>query len=172
MKKKGKLGKIIIIVVVVIVLAAIFGGKGKSSDKDPTPVNNTTNTATQENTAPNDGKIDGNTNEAAEPEHKPEQPSNTADNTKDPDYISPELKEFLEAYEAFVDEYCEFAENYDSSNAAQLIKYASLMQKYSDFAKKVDAYDESTMTDAETIYYAETLNRISIKLMKASQNIH
>ena len=167
MKKKGKLGKIIIIVVVVIILAAIFGGKGKSSNKEPVQPSNT-NAATQENTTPNSGKIDGNTNEAAAPEPA----ANTAETPKDKDYISPELKEFLQSYEAFMDEYCEFMENYDSSSATQLVKYASLMQKYSDFAKKAEEYDESTMTDAEAIYYAETLNRISIKLMKASQKMH
>ena len=153
MKKKGKLRKIIIIAVVVIVLAAIFGSKGK--DKDTAPSNtNTANTATQ-----NDGRIGGNTTE------------NKPDETKDKNYISPDLKAFLESYEAFMDEYCDYLEHYDSSDAVQLIKYASLMQKYSDFAKKAEAYDESKMTDAEAIYYAETLNRINIKLMKASQNM-
>ncbi len=168
MKKKGKLGKIIIIVVVVVILAAIFGGKGK--DNNPKPSNtNTTNTAAQNDVTPT-GRIDGNTTNT-----EPAPPENTTDDqpdkTKDKDYISPELKEFLQSYEAFMDEYCEFMEHYDSSSATQLMKYASLMQKYSDFAKKADEYDESTMTDAETIYYVETLNRINVKLMKASQNI-
>ena len=159
MKKKGKLRKIIIIAVVVIVLAAVFGSKGK--DKDTAPANtNTANTATQ-----NDGRIGGNTNDAPAP------PENKPDETKDKNYISPDLKAFLESYEAFMDEYCDYLEHYDSSDAVQLIKYASLMQKYSDFAKKAEAYDESKMTDAEAIYYAETLNRINIKLMKASQNM-
>lgn len=168
MKKKGKLGKIIIIVVVVVILAAIFGGKGKSNDPKPSNTN-TANTAAQNDVTPT-GRIDGNTTNTV-----PAPPDNTTDNqpdkTKDKDYISPELKEFLQSYEAFMDEYCEFLEHYDSSNATQLIKYASLMQKYADFAKKADEYDESTMTDAETIYYVETLNRINVKLMKASQNI-
>ena len=153
MKKKGKLRKIIIIAVVVIVLAAVFGSKGK--DKDAAPSNtNTANTATQ-----NDGRLGGNTTE------------NKPDEAKDKNYISPDLKAFLESYEAFMDEYCDYLEHYDSSDAVQLIKYASLMQKYSDFAKKAEAYDESKMTDAEAIYYAETLNRINIKLMKASQKV-
>ena len=154
MKKKGKLRKIIIIAVVVIVLAAVFGSKGK--DKDTAPSNtNTANTATQ-----SDGRIGGNTTE------------NKPDETKDKNYISPDLKAFLESYEAFMDEYCEFMENYNSSDVTQLAKYASLMQKYNDFAKKADAYDESTMTDAESVYYAETLNRISIKLLKASKKVN
>lgn len=174
MKKKGKLRKIIIIAVVVIILAAVFGSKGK--DKDTAPSNtNTANTATQ-----NDGRIGSNTNDAPAPpenttENTPAPPENTTENkpdeTKDKDYISPDLKAFLESYEAFMDEYCDYLEHYDSSDAVQLIKYASLMQKYSDFAKKAEAYDESKMTDAEAIYYAETLNRINIKLMKASQKV-
>ena len=168
MKKKGKLGRIIIIVVVVIILAAIFGGKGKQNGPVPTNTN-TANSMTQNDVTPT-GKIDEHTTNTI-----PVPPENTTstepDKTKDKDYISPELKEFLQSYEAFMDEYCEFMEHYDSANATQLLEYASLMQKYSDFAKKADEYDESTMTDAETIYYVETLNRINVKLMKASQNM-
>ena len=172
MKKKGGLKKVIIIVIVIVVIAAIFGGKGKS--KDPA----LSNTATQ-NESSQSGKIG---DDAANNESTPQEntttneqenaTSNQPEDTKDKNYISPELKEFLESYEAFIDEYCAFMENYNSSDAAQLVKYASLMAKYSDFAKKADAYDESTMTDAEEIYYVETLNRINVKLMKASQNIH
>lgn len=171
MKKKGKLGKIIIIVVVVVILAAIFGNKGK--DKNTAPANtNTANIATQ-----NDGRIGGNTNDApAPPENTPTPTENTAENkpdeTKDKNYISPELKAFLESYEAYMDEYCDFLEHYDSSDAVQLVRYASLLQKYTDFAKKAEAYDESKMTDAEAIYYAEVLSRINIKLMKASQKVN
>ena len=77
----------------------------------------------------------------------------------------------MESYEAFMDEYVVFAETYDSSNIEMLTQYANMMNKYYDFAKKAEAYDSSAMTDAEAIYYAETLNRISIKLLKASQSM-
>ncbi len=194
MKKKGILGKIIIIIVVIAVLGAIFGGK----DKGPAPSGstNTANTISKtepprtENTQNSSGRIGGNESTAKannttnpgdsqgakQPEKQDtKQPENTAQNSadpaKDPNYISPDLKAFLQSYEAFMDEYCEFMENYNSSDISQLAKYASLMQNYNDFAKKADAYDESTMTDAESIYYAETLNRISIKLLKASQKV-
>ena len=172
MKKKGKLGKIIIIIVVIAVLGAIFGGKDKDKEPAPSGITNTANTISKtepprtENTQ-NSNKIGGNESAATTNNTA----NNSADPAKDPNYISPDLKAFLQSYEAFMDEYCEFMENYNSSDVTQLAKYASLMQKYNDFAKKADAYDESTMTDAESIYYAETLNRISIKLLKASQKV-
>ena len=62
-------------------------------------------------------------------------------------------------------------ETYDSSNVSMLTKYASLMSKYADFGKKAQEWDSKDMTDAETVYYAEVLNRIQIKLLKASQNV-
>ena len=184
MRKKSKLGKIIIIIVIIAVIGGIFGGR-KDKDKTPAP-SGSTNIVTPSGSGQSSNRIGSDTTTNTTPAQPantvPEQNTTQAENTqtntanttepaKDGNYISPDLKAFLQSYEAFMDEYCEFMENYNSSDATQLLKYASLMQKYSDFAKKADAYDESTMTDAESIYYAEVLNRISIKLLKAQQNM-
>ncbi len=85
------------------------------------------------------------------------------------DAISPELKAFLDSYEAFMDEYCDFMEHYNASDLTQLVKYAELLQKYTDFAAKADEWNSKDLNDAETIYYLEVMNRVSIKLLKVSQ---
>lgn len=85
--------------------------------------------------------------------------------------ISQELKDFLDSYEAFMDQYCEFMKNYDSSDLSALTNYLSLMQQYSDFAAKADVWGDRDMTDAETIYYIEVLNRIEVKMLEAVQGM-
>ena len=176
MKKGGKLKKIIIILVVIVVLGAIFGNKdGKEAQKSNTAPQG----AATKNSTENGGRVSGNNNGSSGTKQPENNVQNQSDNVtsnqpaemRDQSYISPELREFLESYEAFMDEYVVFAETYDSSNIEMLTQYANMMNKYYDFAKKAEAYDSSTMTDAEAIYYAETLNRISIKLLKASQNM-
>ncbi len=96
--------------------------------------------------------------------------SRAADTPSD-DGITPELKEFLEAYENCMDEYCEFMENYDASNLKMLEKYNDFMQKFIVFSDKAQKYDPEEMTDADSIYYLETMNRIEIKMLKTVQNM-
>ena len=101
-----------------------------------------------------------------EPAETPaEEPAETEAPT---DGISPELKDFLNSYEAFMDEYCAFMESYDSSDAAALLKYSSLMAKYAEFAKKADEWNSRAMNDAETLYYVQVMNRVNEKLLKVS----
>ena len=121
---------------------------------------------------------------AAQEEGKPQAPaqeetavpapadeSQTAEK-RDPNSISPELKDFLDSYEKFVDQYCAFLESYNASDFSQMLRYAELMTQYTDFAEKADAWNETELTDAETVYYVETLNRINVKLLKVSQKLN
>ena len=86
--------------------------------------------------------------------------------------IRPEVKEFLDAYEAFMDEYAAFMERYANSDsddlAAMMGDYASFMSRYADFAEKLDAMDESELTNAELAYYMEVTSRASQKLLLAA----
>ncbi|MBR0130297.1 MAG: hypothetical protein IJM08_03230 [Firmicutes bacterium] len=103
---------------------------------------------------------------------KAAEPAGATDNKAEPDgsdAISPELKAFLESYESFMDEYCDFMEHYNASDFSQLAKYAELLQKYSDFAAKAEQWNSKDLNDAETIYYLEVMNRVSIKLLKVTQ---
>ena len=86
--------------------------------------------------------------------------------------IRPEVKEFLDSYEAFIDEYAAFMQRYanagDSDLAAMMGDYASFMSRYADFADKLDAMDESELTNAELAYYMEVTSRCSQKLLLAA----
>ncbi len=136
--------------------------------------------------------IPGKTDEAVEQdtstsstytESKPTEPSksaaedNAADNSSDEtteseqsdiDGVDPELKAFLDSYEAFVDEYVVFMKKYqsDPTNAvAMLQEYSEIMAKYNDFAVKVEQYDSEEMSPADAKYYLEVTSRCSQKML-------
>jgi hypothetical protein len=52
-----------------------------------------------------------------------------------------------------------------------LEKYNDFMQKFIVFSDKAQKYDPEEMTDADSIYYLETMNRIEIKMLKTVQNM-
>ena len=157
------------IVIAVIVLLAIFGALGgKGSDKAPGDNTDTSQTeaAEVEEQAAEDEKADEPA-ETAEPEE--EQTSGAPEEEKmsgAPEGVSPELVEFLDSYEAFMDEYCEFMKSYNESDPAQMLKYAALMEKYYEFSKKAEAWDEENMNDEETLYYIKVMNRVNEKLLE------
>ena len=83
--------------------------------------------------------------------------------------IRPEVKEFLDAYEACMDEYAEFMKRYMNADAADTLAmmgdYYRILAGYTEYAEKLDALDESELTDAELAYYLEVTNRVSQKLL-------
>ena len=84
--------------------------------------------------------------------------------------VSSDLKEMLDSYEAFMDEYVEFMKTYQESDdtMGMLSKYSEYMQKYLDFAQKVEAVDTSNMSAADYAYYIEVTSRGSQKLLTVS----
>ena len=152
-KKKGILGKVILAVIVLALIGAVFGGKDKPED-EPAPEPAQTAETTEEVVAET----------PAEPTEEPETGTPEGE-------ISPELSEFLESYEAFVDEYCEFLETYDSSDTAAALKALSLASKSADLSAKADEWKSQSMNDAETRYYIEVMTRIEAKLLKASYGL-
>lgn len=97
--------------------------------------------------------------------------SNSSNDTsgKSANGVDPELKKFLDSYEAFVDEYVVFMKKYknDPTNAmATLTEYTSIMQKYNDFADKVNRYDSKSMSTADAKYYLEVTNRCTQKMLE------
>ena len=51
-----------------------------------------------------------------------------------------------------------------------LNEYADMMQEYSEFAEKVDAYDTENMSDDDLSYYLEVTTRCTQKLLKLTQD--
>ena len=84
--------------------------------------------------------------------------------------VSPDVREMLDSYEAFMDEYIDFMQRYkDSGNTAAMMNdYLSYLQRYSDFIAKVNAVDSSSMSAADAAYYVEVTTRVSQKLLNAA----
>ena len=101
-------------------------------------------------------------NNSSKPETtpEPEEPSSDA--------IRPEIKEAIDAYEAFIDEYVAFMEKYESSDndTSLLMDYLNFMSKISDYEKKMDQL-EKDLNDAEAVYFTEVMLRCDKKLLEA-----
>ncbi len=84
--------------------------------------------------------------------------------------VDPDLKAYLDSYEAFWDEYIAFLQNYDSSDFSQLTRYLSFLQKLEDFERKSEIYDskKSEMSQADSIYYDTVMLRVANKMIMAS----
>ena len=149
-------------------MLAIFGAvSGGGKDAKPEDTGEAAVPAEQSDQDEQEAEAPADESEEVETPETSDETEAEAEPETDADGISPELKEFLDSYEAFMDEYCEFMKNYDESDATQLLEYASLMAKYSDFAEKAEAWDEEEMTDEELVYYVKVMNRVNEKLLEA-----
>ena len=88
------------------------------------------------------------------------------------DLIRDEIKEAIDSYEGFVDEYCEFMENYDASDFSALAKYTGLISKEAEMGKKFEAIEDMELTEAEALYYSEVSIRCSQKMLNAASSIN
>ena len=99
-----------------------------------------------------------------------EAPADTGANDTDvPAGVTPEFKAQMDEYEAFFDEYVEFMQKYSESDnpVALMTEYLDFMQKYTKAMEALDAIDESTLSDADSLYYAQVMLRIDEKLLAA-----
>ena len=85
--------------------------------------------------------------------------------------IREEIKEAIDSYETFVDEYCEFMKNYDSSDMSLLSEYLELLSKEAEMAEKFAAIEDQDLTEAEQAYYLEVSLRCTQKLQEAASAI-
>ena len=155
-------------VLAVIVIAGIAGRSGakrltKPNARQTAPV---TSSAPQVTARPA-------VSPTAEPEAEPaEEPTPEPQAVVAENEIRPEVKAFLDAYEACMDEYVDFMQKYmnadPSSMASMMGDYYSILARYTEFAEKIDAFDESELTNAELAYYLEVTNRVSQKLLSVA----
>ena len=82
--------------------------------------------------------------------------------------IRQELIDFLDSYEAVMNEYIEFMKNYKPNDITMLSKYTEILQKYTDFAQKAQAWENKDLNNEELIYYTKVLNRVNEKLLEVS----
>lgn len=107
---------------------------------------------------------------AVEPEPEPESEQEQEEESVSENAIRPEVKEAIDAYETFVDEYCEFMKKYSESDGTDLsilTDYFTFMSKLENYSDKMDAMEDD-LTDAEYWYYIEVLNRCNEKMLKAA----
>lgn len=82
--------------------------------------------------------------------------------------VNPDLKAFLDGYEAFIDKYIDFMQKYQANptDLGLLMEYADMMQEYADFMEKVDEYDSDEMSAADAAYYLEVTSRCTQKMLR------
>lgn len=84
--------------------------------------------------------------------------------------IRADVKDAIDSYEKFIDQYCEFMTKYTNSSStdfSMLADYAKFMSKLVEMEEKMDAL-ENDLNDVETLYYAEVMLRCSQKLLNAA----
>ena len=155
-------------VLAVIVIAGLAGRSGAKTQTKPTarqtaPAATSAPQATARPTAA----------PTAEPTAEPtEEPAPEPQIAAAENEIRPEVKEFLDAYEACMDEYVEFMQKYLNADPTSMVSmmgdYYSILARYTEFAEKIDAFDESELTNAELAYYLEVTNRVSQKLLSVA----
>ena len=151
-------------VLAVIVIAGLAGRSGEKTQTEPTA----RQTAPAATAAP---KATARPNAAptAEPTEEPTPKPQTAVAENE---IRPEVKEFLDAYEACMDEYADFMQHYmndeSDSTLSMMGDYYRILTRYTEFAEKIDAFDESELTNAELAYYLEVTSRVSQKLLSVA----
>ena len=155
-------------VLAVLVIAGIGGRSGTRAPTEPTarqtiPVGTSAPKATvRPTTVPTDEPKAELTEEPT-----PEPQTAVAENE-----IRPEIKEFLDAYEACMDEYVDFMQKYKNADATSMASmmddYYRILARYAEFAEKIDAFNESELTNAELAYYLEVTSRVSQKLLSVA----
>ena len=65
--------------------------------------------------------------------------------------IRPEFKEAMDSYEAFYTRYCNFLKKMSKSNnpSSMMSEYLKMVEELNDYTAKIDAIDESELTDEE-----------------------
>ena len=113
------------------------------------------------------------TEKPAEKETEKPKESSESKDSKSGGEVSAGVKEALDEYEAFVDEYCEFMKKYsESGNALDMLSdYTDMLKRLSDYEDKIDSLDYDDMNAAEKAYYDEVMLRVSKKLLEAAYTV-
>ncbi len=98
------------------------------------------------------------------PETTTEAPT-TTEAAVDESIIRPEVKDAIDAYEDWVDQYIVFMDSYDASDWSLLTEYVKLMGELTEWEYKFDKIDEDyDLTEAELLYYIDVETRCDNKL--------
>lgn len=101
-----------------------------------------------------------------------EEDKNKKTDAPDQNTVRDDIKEAIDSYESFIDEYCEFMQTYDTSDMTMLSEYSDLVQKEIKMSKEFKEIENKDLTDAEAVYYSEVSLRCSQKLMEAASKMN
>lgn len=101
-----------------------------------------------------------------------DQSCTTEENTESTD-VDPDFKAAMDSYEAFFNEYCDFIETYNNSSDVTSLAadYADYMAQYTETMGELSKIDESTLSQADALYYAEVGGRISQRLAEVGMSL-
>lgn len=105
------------------------------------------------------------------PQNKATEPKSGSSSAVSRTTIRDEIKEAIDSYETFVDEYCDFMKNYDSSNPALFTEYMELLEKEVEMTEEFEKIENMELTEAEEDYYLEVALRCTEKLSNAALSI-
>lgn len=85
---------------------------------------------------------------------------------------SADFRATMDAYEAFMNEYCDFMETYsaDPNNVVAMASdYADMMGRYAEFSEQIEAVDENSLSADDLAYYTEVMGRVTARLAEVGQ---
>ena len=82
------------------------------------------------------------------------------------------MKEALDSYETFMDEYVAFMNRFETAEGDELFglltDYYAMLLRYEEMGDKLEALEEEDLNQAELAYYLEVTNRVTQKLLAAA----
>lgn len=105
----------------------------------------------------------------ADEEQATENEATSADSNTSSD--SQDFKATMDAYESFMNEYCDFMEKYENSDdtAGMLADYADMMSQYGEWVDKIDDIDEDSLSADDLAYYTQINARVLQRLGEIGQ---
>ena len=154
-------------VIVIVVIAGVFRRGGLQTTETSPSTRQTAPAAQGASSAPAASE-----SAAAAPAETPAKSEAKETKTLKETDIRPEVKEYLDAYEACINEYVDFMKKYEKADSGSALSmmgdYYRILTRYTEFAEKIDAFDESELTNAELAYYLGVTNRVSQKLLRVA----
>ena len=104
---------------------------------------------------------------------KPKADNNTSNSSSssNDDSIRKNIKAAIDSYEKFIDEYCDFLKNYDSSDLTQLSSYSEYFSKLAEMEEKFNKIKDKELNETELLYFAKVEARCLKKLAKTADSI-
>ena len=156
------LGLLLVMAIVGIIIAAATGefSRERESTRDIPAIESQTNASVVERSTEKETSVESKDNDT----------SISIPGVADVIGVDPELKAYLDSYEAFVDSYVEFKETADQGDYAEyLAKLADLTSKMQEYNEAIANYDTSNMSTVDSLYFAQVTLRCSQKMLTGNK---